>query len=146
MAPSLDCAMSSLLCAEETDSIYFDEGVEEFQTTLYHKTSKNLNFEFKEGCINSLLPLQSDEFLDLMFKKECEHLPASDYSERLRNGALDLKARQEAVNWIGKVRVCVCVNSYFVYFELGYFTFEVDVVCLHYQNVMFVFWADFGLY
>ncbi|XP_074369858.1 cyclin-D4-1-like [Apium graveolens] len=107
MAPSLDCAVSSLLCAEETESIYFDESLEEFDTTHHYKTSKNQNFEAKQVSINTFLPLQSDEVLNLMFKKECEHLPASDFLERLRNGDLDLKARQEAVHWIEKV------HSYF---------------------------------
>lgn len=110
MAPGLDCAVSSLLCAEETESIYFDESLEEFETTHHHKTSKNQNFVAKEVIMNSF-PLQRDEVLDLMFKKECEHLPASDYLERLRNGGLDLKARQEAVHWIEKVCVYIMIDT-----------------------------------
>ncbi|KAK1405569.1 Cyclin-D4-1 like [Heracleum sosnowskyi] len=107
MAPSLDCAVSSLLCAEESESIYFDECVEEFETSYHHKTNKNQNFDVQEKSLNTFLPVQSEELLDLMFNKECEHLPASDYLERLKNGGLDLKARQEAVDWIAKV------HSYF---------------------------------
>ncbi|KAL1821817.1 hypothetical protein ACET3Z_016686 [Daucus carota] len=121
MAPGLDCAVSSLLCSEETESIYFDECVEDLETSFHNKTIKNQIFEAKEESFYSLLPLQSDEAFDLMLKKECEHLPASDYGERLRNGVLDLKARQEAVDWIGKV------NSYFnfgpqcAYISVNYF-------------------------
>ncbi|KAI7995627.1 hypothetical protein LOK49_LG11G02885 [Camellia lanceoleosa] len=45
---------------------------------------------------------KSDECLALMVKKEFEHLPNSGYLNRLRNGDLDLGARKEAVDWIGK--------------------------------------------
>lgn len=105
MAPSLDCAVSSLLCAEENESIYFDDDVvEECEIFDFYDmgSDKNQNFMVDEGFLSGLVPLQSDECVDLMFVKECEHLPASDYFERLRNGGLDCKTRQEAVDWIGK--------------------------------------------
>ncbi|KAK1371309.1 Cyclin-D4-1 like [Heracleum sosnowskyi] len=105
MARSLDCDVSSLLCAEENESIYFDDDVvEEYQSTNVYDmgSDQNRNFKVEEGLMSGSLPLQSDECVDSMFAKECEYLPALDYLERLRNADLDLKARQEAVDWIGK--------------------------------------------
>ncbi|KAK1396037.1 Cyclin-D4-1 like [Heracleum sosnowskyi] len=105
MTPSLDCAVSSLLCAEENESIYFDDDVvEECESFDFYDmgSHKNQNFMVDEGFLSGLVPLQSDECVDLMFVKECEHLPDGDYFERLRNGGLDFKARQEAVDWIHK--------------------------------------------
>ncbi|KAL1817628.1 hypothetical protein ACET3Z_020202 [Daucus carota] len=110
MAASLDSAVSSLLCAEENESIYFDDdGVEEDQSSNFYDmgSDKNRNFLGEEGFLSGLVPLQSEECVELMFVKECEHLAAGDYAERLRNGGLDFKARQEAVDWIGKA------HSYF---------------------------------
>lgn len=108
MAASLDSAVSSLLCAEENESIYFDDdGVEEDQSSNFYDmgSDKNRNFLGEEGFLSGLVPLQSEECVELMFVKECEHLAAGDYAERLRNGGLDFKARQEAVDWIGKVAI-----------------------------------------
>ncbi|KAK1371308.1 Cyclin-D4-1 like [Heracleum sosnowskyi] len=105
MAPSLDCDVSSLLCAEDNESIYFDDDVvEEYQSPNFCNmgSDKNQNFKVEEGLMSGSLPLQSDECVDSMFAKEIEHLPAPDYLQRLRNGDLDLKARQEAVDWIGE--------------------------------------------
>ena len=91
MAPGLDIAVSSLLCAEENESIYFDDdGVQEYQSTNFYDigSDKNQNFKVEEGFMSGFLPLLSDECVDLMFVKECEHLPADDYLERLGNGDL----------------------------------------------------------
>lgn len=110
MAPSFDCGVLSLLCAEENDSIYYDDDadlgvVEEFEATWHHRNS-NQKQSFKgeeEEESMSGIPLQSGECLSLMLKNEFDHLPAGDYLKRLRNGDLDLGARQEAVDWMGKV-------------------------------------------
>lgn len=115
MASSLECAVSSLLCAEENESIYFDDDVvEECESFDFYDmgSDKNQNFTVEEGFLSGLVPLQSDECVDLMFVKECEHLPAGDYLERLGNGGLDFKARQEAVDWIHKVAIYVYVCVY----------------------------------
>ncbi|XAR62097.1 hypothetical protein NMG60_11016714 [Bertholletia excelsa] len=110
MAPSFDSAVASLLCAEDNSSICFD-GVDcgavddDFEPTWPHRENRinNQNNNFgNEDSLNSL-PMQSDEGLALMVKRESEHLPASDYLSRLRNGDLDLGARREAVHWIEKV-------------------------------------------
>ena len=109
MAPSFDCAVSSLLCAED-NSIFDDNDygaqMEKFEedTTWYHRNHRthdqNQSFGNGEG---EGLPLQSDECLASMVEKECHHLPNTDYLKRLRNGDLDLGARKEAVDWITKV-------------------------------------------
>ena len=104
MGFSLDCALSSLLCAEDNESIYFDDDVaEECQSNDFYDTGsdKNQSFKVEEGFLSVLLPVQSVECLDLMYVKECEHLHAGDYFKRLINGDLVFKARQEAVHWIG---------------------------------------------
>lgn len=108
MAPSFDCAASSLLCAE--DRSVFDDNeygslVEKFEedTTWHHRNHRthDQNRSFSNG--GDGLPLQSDECLASMVEKECHHLPHADYLKRLRSGDLDQGARKEAVDWITKV-------------------------------------------
>lgn len=111
MAPSFDCAASTLLCSEEHISMFADEFengdmIEDFEPVWHHRNNgtNNRNKEFDgESWLLTGLPVLSDECLALMVKRECEHLPRRDYLNRLRNGDLDLGARREAVEWIGKV-------------------------------------------
>ncbi|KAK1371322.1 Cyclin-D4-2 like [Heracleum sosnowskyi] len=123
MARSLDCDVSSLLCAEENESIYFDDGfVEEYQSTKVYDmgSDQNRNFKVEEGFMSGLLPLQSDECVDSMFAKECEHLPALEYLQRLRNEDLYLKARQKAVDWIGKAHSHFSFGPLCAYLSVNY--------------------------
>ncbi|KAH9690485.1 Cyclin N-terminal domain-containing protein [Citrus sinensis] len=111
MAPSFDCVVSSLLCAEEDSSVFDDINgsvVDEFENdaTWHHGNNRtqHRSRRFDDGGDMLLsLPLQSDECLALLLEKECHHLPHNDYLKRLRTGDLDLAARQEAVDWIAKV-------------------------------------------
>ena len=103
MAPSFDCTVSSLLCAEDNNSIFddndcYDATVEELEATWHHG-----NHQIQNQNSGWWLPMQSEECLVLMVEKECQHLPSGDYLKRLRNGDLGLGARKEAVDWIAKV-------------------------------------------
>ncbi|CAK7347227.1 unnamed protein product [Dovyalis caffra] len=109
MAPSFDCAVSNLLCAEDNNSIlddndYCDATVEEFEATWHHGHNRiqNQNGGGDGGGCQC---------------RECQHLPNGDYLKRLRNGDLDLGARKEAVDWIAKVHahfgfgpLCACLS------------------------------------
>ncbi|KAG8632846.1 hypothetical protein MANES_18G061100v8 [Manihot esculenta] len=108
MAPSFECAVSSLLCAEDNNMVFDDNDcyravVELFEATWHHK---NHQIYCKDrafvGGGDGELPMQSKECLALMVEKECQHLPNVDYLKRLRRGDLDLEARKEAIDWIGK--------------------------------------------
>ncbi|KAJ7958940.1 Cyclin [Quillaja saponaria] len=103
MAPSFDCAVSSLLCAED-NSIFEDNDnggvLEQLETTWHHRYHRVDNQSFDGG---DELPLQSDECLALMVEKECEHLPDGHYLDRIRSGDLDFGARKESIDWIEKV-------------------------------------------
>ncbi|KAG6786329.1 hypothetical protein POTOM_007929 [Populus tomentosa] len=118
MAPSFDCAVSNLLCAEDNNSIFddndhYDATVEEFVATWHHGNHQICNQN--SGGDGGWLPLQSDECLVLMVEKECQHLPNGDYLKRLRNGDLDMGARKEAVDWIAKAAVRIfCVLFYYL--------------------------------
>ncbi|KAI8013417.1 Cyclin-D3-1 [Camellia lanceoleosa] len=102
MAPSFDFAVSSLLCTEDNSIIFGDDEID-FEPTWHNRNhrTRNQNQSFDEPYI--VLPMQSDECLAQMLKRECELLLASDYLSGLRNGDLNLMARREAVIWIGKV-------------------------------------------
>ncbi|PHU20447.1 hypothetical protein BC332_11598 [Capsicum chinense] len=120
MAPSMDCVFSSLLCAEDNSSIFCNEdddvgfGVVEDVVVVVedrwgyprnHRTveeSRGTKSLFNGGDFLIGVPLQSDECLVLMIGKECEHMPNGDYLERLRNGDLDMGARDEILDWIAK--------------------------------------------
>ncbi|XP_028078365.1 cyclin-D4-2-like isoform X2 [Camellia sinensis] len=101
MAPSFDFAVSSLLCTEDNSIIFGDDEID-FEPTWHNRNhrTRNQNQSFDEPYI--VLPMQSDECLAQMLKRECELLLASDYLSGLRNGDLNLMARREAVIWIGK--------------------------------------------
>ncbi|XVF36613.1 hypothetical protein REPUB_Repub19eG0072200 [Reevesia pubescens] len=128
MAPSFDCAVSSLLCAEDNNSIFYDHNeyfgggaeVEEFGATWNHRYYRNLNQNrVFNGVDEDGLPLQS-EFLALMVEKEHQHLPNADYLKRLQSGDLDLTARKEAVEWIGKVHAHFGFGPLCAYLSINY--------------------------
>ncbi|KAL3514249.1 hypothetical protein ACH5RR_026966 [Cinchona calisaya] len=132
MAPSFDCAMSSLLCAEDNSSVFGDDGDEVFEYGVvmedfddrwhqgkYQMDNQNMGFYGREEILIGL-PLPSEEVLALMIKKECEHLPASDYLKRLKNGDLDLAARQGAIDWIKKVHAHFNFGPLCLYLALNY--------------------------
>ena len=77
---------------------------------LDHRNYQNINQNQRfinnpetEQCVIDF-PLRSDECLDLLIEKECEQfVDFFDYLNKLKNGNMDLVARQDAVNWITKV-------------------------------------------
>ncbi|KAJ6337609.1 hypothetical protein OIU76_007315 [Salix suchowensis] len=122
MAPSFDCAVSNLLCAEDNsifdDNDYYDAPVEEFEATWHHGNHQICNQN--GGGDGGWLPMQSDECLVLMVEKECQHLPSGDYLKRLRNGDLDMGARKEAVDWIAKVHAHFGFGPLCAYLSINY--------------------------
>ncbi|MCI02053.1 cyclin D2, partial [Trifolium medium] len=115
--PSFDFA--SLFCQE--DSSIFDENdfggpnsFEMLDESWQDECDPYLNQipqfddstqQFNEPIALVPPPLLSDESLKDLVAKECHHLPASDYVNRLKYGDLDLQDRMEAVDWIEKVGV-----------------------------------------
>ncbi|KAK2430022.1 hypothetical protein P8452_43498 [Trifolium repens] len=114
--PSFDFA--NLFCNE--DSIIFDEndfeGPNSLDTldeswrdecdpylNLIPQFDESTHQQFVEPIVLVPPPLLSDESLKDLVAKECHHLPASDYVNRLKYGDLDLQGRMEAVEWIEKV-------------------------------------------
>ncbi|PUZ51904.1 hypothetical protein GQ55_6G228700 [Panicum hallii var. hallii] len=102
MAPSCyDAAASMLLCAEEHSSILcLDE--EDDVVAAGRKRARS------PGCADGfgadLFPPQSEECVAGLVEREPEHMPRSDYGERLRGGdGVDLCVRREGVDWIWKV-------------------------------------------
>ncbi|KAF7817009.1 cyclin-D4-1-like [Senna tora] len=112
MAPSFDC-VSSLLCAE--DNHIFDDNINDYGDHPLHTQNHNLFFLRQDG-----LPLQSDECVALMVKKECDHLPAANYLNRLRTGDLDFGARKEAIHWIEQVRAHFGFGPLCAYLSINY--------------------------
>ncbi|KAL3504846.1 hypothetical protein ACH5RR_034687 [Cinchona calisaya] len=126
MAPSFDYAMSSLLCAEDNISVFGDDDDDEvfdmgeFEDRC-HQEKLQMNGFYGEEILNGLtLPMLSEECLVLMIKKECEHLPASDYLKRLKNGDLDFDARQGAIDWIKQVQAHFNFGPLCLYLSLNY--------------------------
>ncbi|XP_050221254.1 cyclin-D3-1-like [Mercurialis annua] len=127
MAPSFDCAVASLLCAEDNISIFSenDKGNDccygvlgEFEDATWNQLS-NQDRGFDDGFLMGI-PTQSEECLNLMVEKECEHLPNLDYLKKLRSGDLDLEARSQAVDWIGKVHAQFGFGPLCAYLSLNY--------------------------
>lgn len=105
MAPSFDC-FANLLCTEDI-SIFeeneFGDSLEMLEEPWNVEYEPNLNQTQEFDDPIGLLPLLSDESLKVMIEKECHHLPASDYVNRLKIGVLDLEGRMDAIDWIQKV-------------------------------------------
>ncbi|KAL5558536.1 hypothetical protein UlMin_034747 [Ulmus minor] len=124
MAPSFDLAVSSLLCAED-NSIFDDNDygavVEEFEeeTAWFHRNHRTHEQNRSFGGDDEL-PLQSDECIASMVEKEFFHLPGIDYLKRLRTGDLDLVARDEAIDWIGKANAHFCFGPLCTYLSINY--------------------------
>ncbi|EEF48597.1 cyclin-D4-1 [Ricinus communis] len=126
MAPSFDCAVSSLLCAEDNISIFDDDNnkdycygdvVDEFEGSWHHG---NHRINHQDRGFDVSLPMLSEECLRLMVEKECQHLPNADYLKRLRRGELDLGARKEAIDWIGKVHAHFGFGPLSAYLSINY--------------------------
>ncbi|KAF3339392.1 cyclin-D4-1-like isoform X1 [Carex littledalei] len=112
MAPSYECSASILLCAEDNNSILdFDEEEEETEVTSFQDLGENRiksrGFSGKRSAFHGdfldNFPLQSEECMALLVKKETEHLPLEGYYERLLVGSLELSIRATAIDWIWKV-------------------------------------------
>ncbi|CAN4121088.1 unnamed protein product [Withania somnifera] len=97
----MDCEVSSLFYDEEYDVVY---GFVEEDRRYRQNDQEKKSFYVEESLTCSpLILMQSEECLSLMIEKECEHMPAADYFQRLTNGDLDIGARDEILQWIVKV-------------------------------------------
>lgn len=112
MADSFDCANSNLLCAENSDTCFDDLNSNTIDDlglfpSMPHiiNNTHNQDPSFNHNRSKSMIdfPLQSEEGVSSMVKRESEHFPRDDYLKRLRNGDLDLSSRREALDWISKV-------------------------------------------
>ncbi|TKW10810.1 hypothetical protein SEVIR_6G191900v4 [Setaria viridis] len=107
MAPSCyDVAASMLLCAEEHSSILcLDEEEEEDVAAAAELPGRKRGRSpvCGDGFGADLFPPLSEECVAGLVERETEHMPRSDYGERLRGGGVDLCVRREAVDWIWKV-------------------------------------------
>ncbi|XP_071737660.1 cyclin-D3-1-like isoform X2 [Rutidosis leptorrhynchoides] len=129
MAPSLDFAVSNLLCAEDTSSISYynddsDSDVEDykgFDWNINRFKNQNLSMNLKTEYSVLELPLQNDEFLALLTVKESEQFVGfHDYLIKLKNQNLFLVARQEAVDWISKVHTKFKFGPLCAYLSVNY--------------------------
>ncbi|GAB4861333.1 hypothetical protein Ancab_036494 [Ancistrocladus abbreviatus] len=132
MTPSFDHAMSSLLCGEDSSSI-FDDAANgglvvdddfEISSGHHHHHHGRINGQDHdsnggEGSIG-LLPMPSEELLAFMFEREVEHLPCVDYMNRLKSGDWELGARKEAVHWICKVHSYYNFGALSAYLSINY--------------------------
>nr|GMC48248.1 cyclin-D4-1-like isoform X1 [Ipomoea batatas] len=124
MAESSHSAVSSLLCTEDSGSIFCDEvdcvGSEflgdEFGEKWFPKNHRINLWESLTG-----LPVYSEECLVSMIHMESEHLPASDYLTRLRTGDLVIEARVQALDWIFKAHAHFNFVPLCAYLAVNYF-------------------------
>ncbi|XP_076890527.1 cyclin-D4-1-like [Bidens hawaiensis] len=120
-----NCLLSNLLCAEDNNSICYDDdedghgdqnNVDDIVVNKNQCFIKNLETE----CSVLDLPVQSDECLGLLIEKECQQFVGFDYLEKLRNGKLDLVARQQVVDWIMKFHAHFNFGPLCAYLSINY--------------------------
>ncbi|XP_020243910.1 cyclin-D4-1-like [Asparagus officinalis] len=119
MGLSYNTASSILLCAEDNNSILcFEDEIEEQENGRGWAPQEQRNDFYGDFLMG--FPLQSDECLDLMVKREAEHLPREDYGKRLITGALDISIRRDAVDWIWKVHSYYSFGPLSAYLSVNY--------------------------
>lgn len=106
MALSLECS-SSLLCGEEG----WDDEVA--SSNLEEKQSE------EEAGLPGF-PVEDEEMISLLVRKELEHLPLEDYVGRYRNRALDITARRDAISWIYTVQAHYNFKPLTAYLSINY--------------------------
>lgn len=121
MAPNFDLGVGSLLCAE--DNCIFDNNDDDDETLeeefvlppYYLRTNGTRSRRNRTPCggcgDGERFPFVSDECLTGMVEKETHHVPVDGYLSKLQNGELDVGARRDAVDWIGKVGVSLIAFS-----------------------------------
>eukprot|EP00250_Pteridium_aquilinum_P004672 c14876_g1_i1 orf=369-1436(+) len=100
MAPSVDCCAASLLCCEDSGCLS-DEGEQEGgerRLSVYCESSPPwLVMELEE-------PSDAEAAICALVEREIFHLPRLDYAEKYQSKVLDAGSRQQAINWLFKVR------------------------------------------
>ncbi|XP_019152311.1 PREDICTED: cyclin-D4-1-like isoform X1 [Ipomoea nil] len=124
MAQSSHSAVLSLLCTEDSGSIFCDEvdgvGNEFLEDGFWDKwIHKNHRNDLWESL--TCLPVHSEECLVSMIHRESEHLPARDYLTRLRSGDLIIEARVQALDWIFKAHAHFNFGPLCAYLAVNYF-------------------------
>ncbi|XLU23420.1 hypothetical protein S245_059486, partial [Arachis hypogaea] len=119
MASSSLRSVSSLLCAEDNNSV-FDENDYGGGSVLSADTWHHPRHQNREELLWQVPQAVSEEYLVLMVEKECDHLPCHDYLHRLTNGDLDFGARNHAIHWIQKVREQFGFGALSAYLSVNY--------------------------
>ncbi|PWA85871.1 Cyclin, C-terminal domain-containing protein [Artemisia annua] len=112
--------LSSLLCAEDNDSVCYDGEHNDDECVISFKKKQRFNENDETEYSVFEVPLLSDECLSLLIEKECEQFVGFDYCEKLRNGVLDLVARRQAVDWIIKVHAHFNFGPLCAYLSINY--------------------------
>ncbi|XP_020586678.1 cyclin-D4-1-like isoform X2 [Phalaenopsis equestris] len=125
MGVSYNYASSVLLCAEDNNSILdLDDGDDDLGINgRFLGSGIGKIYDQKTGFfMDSLMvfPLQTEECLFALLEKESELLPARDYAEKLRSGALDMCVRKDAVDWIRKVHAYYSFGPVSAYLSVNY--------------------------
>ncbi|KAL2504510.1 cyclin-D4-1 [Abeliophyllum distichum] len=103
----------NLLCTEGTKSLCFDDDDNDLVNGQSYKINDDEGLSFGNGGSDSEplinFPCLSEANFCLMLEREKGLLPKDDYLERLRTGDLNLSVRREALDWISKHTVLLCL-------------------------------------
>jgi cyclin D1/2/4 len=89
-----------LLCAEDSVDVMCLEEDEDVVAPAGKRRGRSPDADFGAD----LFPPQTEECVAGLVQRDAEHMPRSDYGDRLRAGGVDLRVRGVAVDWIWKVR------------------------------------------
>ncbi|KFK32810.1 hypothetical protein AALP_AA6G290800 [Arabis alpina] len=105
----------NLACGETSDSWIIDEDDEINCGGGFRLFNKDDNFESNRS-IPMISSLREDRIKE-MLEREIQFLPGTDYLKRLRSGDLELRVRNQALDWILKVcahynfgPLCICLS------------------------------------
>ncbi|KAF5807795.1 putative cyclin D, Cyclin-like superfamily [Helianthus annuus] len=123
-----DSLLSNLLCSEGSESVCYDDN-DDHTIVDYQKNDKNQCFikNLETECDVLDFPVQSDACLNVLVEKECQQFVGFHYLEKIRNGKLDLVARQQAVDWIRKVHAHFSFGPLCAYLSINYLDRFLDV-------------------
>ncbi|KAM3289677.1 cyclin-D2-2 [Capsicum chacoense] len=125
----MDFASSNLFSAEDNNTILENE---------YHDAGTLVPRDHQNSQQTQILigvPLQSDECVALLIKKECEHMPCGDYLEKLANGEFGFGERGEILDWMYKVHSHFSFGPLCLYLAVNYLDRFLSACDLPKENV-----------
>ena len=102
-------AAASLYCAEDVDNVVNSDSdtPDDAEDVVSWDSDAWISDPGSSSLIYADCPPFDESTIDRLFGSEEDHRPVEDYLCRCRDRSVDVTSRQDSINWILKVGVCV---------------------------------------